>query len=128
MIQANDFFASQPVNNAEIFLLRAILHDWSNAKAIEILKRLREVSIPGKTRVVVMDAFIQYACAVDRKQLGREAGIAFEGVGERSEVPAGLLPNLGRAEAGKYLIDLVCGLPLQKPLDCDFSDKTAGCW
>ena len=127
MIQANDFFVSQPVNDADIFLLRGILHDWSNSKAIEILKRLREVSIPGKTRMVVMDGFIQYACAVDRRQLGREAGIAFEGLDKRSEVPAGLLSNLGRAEARGYLIDLVCGLPLEQFLDCDFSDKAAGC-
>jgi len=106
-IQAHDFFALQPVKDADIFLLRSILHNWSNSKAIEILKRLREVAFPGKTRVVVMDAVIQHACPVDREQIGRESGIAFEGPDGRSEVPAGLLSNLGRAEAKKYLLDML---------------------
>jgi len=121
-IQAHDFFALQPVKDADIFLLRSILHDWSNSKAIEILKRLREAAVPGKTRVVVMDAVIQHACPVDREQIGREAGIAFEGLDGRSEVPAGLLSNLGRAEAKKYFLDLMYGLPLRRFRDCDFSD------
>jgi len=121
-IQAHDFFTPQPVKDADIFLLRCILHDWSNSKAIEILKWLREAAIPGKTRVVVMDSIIQHTCAVDWKQIGREAGIAFEGLDGRSEVPAGLLSNLGRAEAKKYLIDLMYGLPLIRFRDCDFSD------
>jgi len=119
-IQAHDFFAPQPVKDADIFLLRCILHDWSNSKAIEILKRLREVAVPGKTRVVVMDSIIQHVCAVDRKQIGG-GDIAFEGF-DGSEVPAGLLSNLGRAEARKYLVDLLCGLPLRRSHNCVFSD------
>ena len=121
-IQAHDFFAPQPVNDADIFLLRGILHDWSSSKAIEILKRLREVAVPGKTRVVVIDAIIQHACAVDRKQIGREAGIAFEGF-DVSEVPAGLLPNLGRSDARKYLVDILWVPSLTIPR-LRFSDKT----
>jgi len=119
-IQAHDFFTPQPVNDADIFLLRYILHDWLDSKAIEILSRLREVAVPGKTRVVVLDGVIKYACAADQKQIYGAEDIEFEGSNEGSEVPAGLLPNLGRAEATNYLLDLVCGLSLQGYLDCDF--------
>lgn len=120
-IQAHDFFAPQPVNDVDIFLLRYILHDWSDPKAIEILRRLREVAIPGKTRVVVIDGVIQHACAVDQKHIYGAEGIAFEGSDERSEVPAGLLPNLGRGGARNYLLDLMCDLlTLQGFLECDF--------
>ena len=91
-----------------------------DSKAIEILRRLREVAVPGKTRVVVLDGVIKYACAADQKQICEAEDIAFEGSYKGSEVPAGLLPNLGRAEAGSYLLDLTCGFSLQGSLDCNF--------
>ena len=107
-IQAHDFFTPQPVNDADIFLLRYILHDWPNSKAIEILKRLRGAAVPGKTRVVVIDGVVQYACAVDQKQIRGAEDIAFEGSDKKTDAPAGLLPNLGRAGARNYLLDLTC--------------------
>ncbi|KAF9646504.1 O-methyltransferase [Thelephora ganbajun] len=108
-IQAHDFFASQPVHDADIFLLRYVLHNWSNSKAIEILKRLREAAVPRKTKVVVIDGIIKYACTVDRKQIHGAEDIVFEGSDDKNEVPAGLLSNLGRAEARNYCLDLTCG-------------------
>ena len=110
-IQARNFFTPQPVKDADIFLLRYILHSWSNPKAIEILKRLREAAVPGKTRVVVIDGVPRYACAVDPKQMPGTADIVFEGLDEKREVPVGLLSNLGKAEARNYLMDLGYGLP-----------------
>ena len=109
-IQAHNFFSPQPIKDADIFILRYVLHDWPNTKAIEILKRLREAAVVGKTRVVVVDGVIQYACAVDRKKIHGAEDIVFEGSGEKSEVPAGLLPNLGKAGARNYCLDLTCGL------------------
>ncbi|KAF9779280.1 O-methyltransferase [Thelephora terrestris] len=105
-IQAHDFFIPQPVKDADVFLLRYLLHDWSNAKAIEILERLREVAVIGKTKVIVVDGLIQYACAVDRKTIRGAEGIVFVGSDEKSGVPAGLLPNLGKAGARNYCLDL----------------------
>lgn len=110
-IQAHDFFTPQPGNDADVFLLRYVLHDWGNSKAIEIMKRLREVAVFGKTRVVVIDGIVQNACAVDWKQIHGAEDIEFEGWEKKSEVPVGLLPNLGRAEARNYFHDLMCGLP-----------------
>ena len=84
------------------------LHNWSDAKTIEILKRLREVSVPGKTRVVVIDRVVQYACATDQKKIRGAENIVFEGLDKKKEVPTGLLPNLGRAESMDYCLDLAC--------------------
>ena len=126
-IQAHDFLSPQPVNDADIFLLRYILHNWPNPKAIEILKRLREAAIPGKTKVLIIDGVVQYACATDQKQIRGADGIVFEGSDKKSKVPAGLLPNLGRAEGRNYYLDIACGLPPRRAPDRSFSDKTTGC-
>lgn len=128
-IQTHDFFSPQPVEDADIFLLRYILHNWSNEEAIEILERLRKVAVPGKTRIVVIDGIIQHACAVDRKKIHGAEGIVFEGSDEKCEVPAGLLPNLGRAVARNYCLDLVCVLtPSSSAWFQFFLTKTIGCW
>ena len=70
--------------------------------------------------MVVIDAVLQYACAVNRKEMPGTDDIVFEGVDEEQEVPAGLLSNLGRAGAGNYLADLTCGLPPRRCLDYNF--------
>lgn len=103
--QGHNFFSPQPAKDADVFILRYILHDWSNAKAIEILKQLRGAAIPGKTKVLVEDGVIKYACAVNPKEIPGAEGIEFEGADKR-EVPAGLLPNLGKAEAINYYLDM----------------------
>ena len=66
----------------------------------------------GKTKIVVIDGVIQYACTVSAR--GRVPGaenIEFGGADTKNEVPAGLLPNLGRAGARNYCLDLTCGFP-----------------
>ena len=68
------------------------------------------MAVPGKTRVIVLDGVIQCACATDQKQIYGAEDITFEGSYEGSEVPVGLLSNLGRAEARNYLLDFMCGL------------------
>ena len=122
-IQAYDFFTSQPVKDADIFLLKSVLHNWPNPQVIEILKRLREAAIPGKTRMILIGRVPQYACAVDPKQMPETADIVFEGLDEKREMPVGLLPNLGKAEARNYLVDLVYDLPRRRFFGCDFLTK-----
>ena len=38
--KAHNFFTEQPVKNADMYLLRSILHDWSDRYAIQILRNL----------------------------------------------------------------------------------------
>ena len=110
-IQTHDFFSPQPIKNADVFLLRSILRDWSNTKAVEILRQLREAAIPGKTKLVVIDAIVGYACAADQGKILGAENIVFEGSDKGGGVPVGLLPNFGRAGARNYYLDLTCALP-----------------
>lgn len=82
-------------------MLRYILRDWSNTKAIEILKRSREAAVSAKTKVVIIDEVVRYECALSKKIPGAE-GIVFEGSNKESEVTAGLLSNLGKAKARNF--------------------------
>ena len=70
--------------------------------------------------MVVIDGVLRHACAVDRKQTPGTDDIVFEGLDEKREVPAGLLSNLGKAEARNYLIDLTCALLRRRFFDCSF--------
>lgn len=50
----HDFFTSQPVKDADVYLLRMIIHDWADANAVKILKEITEVMKEG-SRIVIMD-------------------------------------------------------------------------
>jgi hypothetical protein len=42
-----DFFTEQPVKDADVYLFRQILHDWSDSKCVEILKSQIPALKPG---------------------------------------------------------------------------------
>lgn len=50
----HDFFQPQPHPGADVYLLRTILHDWPDADAIKILKRLVDAMAPS-SRLLIMD-------------------------------------------------------------------------
>lgn len=52
-----DFFESVP-GGGDVYLLKRILHDWSDADAIKILKNVR-AAMTAEARVVVVDAVIK---------------------------------------------------------------------
>lgn len=53
-IKAYDFFTPQPVRNADVYLLRTILHDWPDADAIKILQGIVAAMGPS-SRLLIMD-------------------------------------------------------------------------
>ena len=55
--QEHDFFKAQPVHGAEVYLLRMILHDWSDADAVAILRELVGAMSSG-SRLVIMDSVL----------------------------------------------------------------------
>ncbi|CRL28936.1 O-methyltransferase, COMT, eukaryota [Penicillium camemberti] len=55
--QPHDFFQDQPVHGADIYLLRHVLHDWSNKYARKILQALIPALKPG-AKVVLNDRSI----------------------------------------------------------------------
>ncbi|TPX18779.1 uncharacterized protein E0L32_011528 [Thyridium curvatum] len=57
--QAHDFFQPQPVNGADVYLLRMILHDWADAEATQILKNLLPaLAANASSRLLIMDTVL----------------------------------------------------------------------
>lgn len=97
-LQVHDFFAEQPVKNADVFLMRNILHDWPDKYCIAILQRLREAAAPS-TRLVIVDSLVAYACT--------EETVKDIPGAQRPICPEPLLPNEGYASAVSYYEDLM---------------------
>ncbi|MCJ1366857.1 hypothetical protein MMC16_005987 [Acarospora aff. strigata] len=55
--QGHDFFSPQPIKDADVYLLRMIIHDWPAAEASLILKHLVAAIKPG-ARIVIMDTVL----------------------------------------------------------------------
>jgi len=55
--QAHDFFSQQPVH-ANVYILRHILHDWSDANAVRILKMLLPV-LESTGRILLVETVLQ---------------------------------------------------------------------
>jgi hypothetical protein len=81
-----------------VFLLCKVIHDWADEDCITILKHLRAAAGP-KTQLIIVEQAISYVCDEPTAQEipGAELPIP----------PQPLLPNLGRAASGVYLVDLM---------------------
>lgn len=97
---ASDFFKEQPVTDAAVFFLRAILHDWPDDECIQILKVLRAAATPN-TRLLISGFVIHYACHDE----------AAKRIKDDFKPPAPLLPNGGHANIFDYLVDLQVRIP-----------------
>jgi len=99
--QAHDFFGPQPVRGASAYLLKSIIHDWSDPYATQILTRIREAASPD-SKLLVIDRILPYACRMDDKDVE-----ALDAIGiETEEVPEPLPPNLGAGNPTAYATDL----------------------
>jgi 6-hydroxytryprostatin B O-methyltransferase len=56
-LQEHDFFGPQPVIGADIYLLRMIIHDWPDEKAVQILQQLAKAMKP-ESRILIMDMVV----------------------------------------------------------------------
>jgi hypothetical protein len=80
-------------------MLRTVTHDWPSAYVIRLLTRLREAALVGKTKLLLVDQVVAYACD-DVSELRNIPGAT------PPSVPAPLLPNLGKANSMAYLGDM----------------------
>ncbi|RAO67445.1 uncharacterized protein BHQ10_003457 [Talaromyces amestolkiae] len=53
--QAHDITIPQPLQGANIYLLRMILHDWPDHEAVQILKHIVRAMDSAKSRLLIMD-------------------------------------------------------------------------
>jgi 6-hydroxytryprostatin B O-methyltransferase len=56
--QAHDFTQVQPVHGADVYLLRMILHDWSDDEALKIIKNIIAAFDKAKSRLIIMDTVL----------------------------------------------------------------------
>ncbi|KAI0666395.1 S-adenosyl-L-methionine-dependent methyltransferase [Trametes maxima] len=114
MFMGHDFFLPQPslilpgstaTTSPSVYVLRVITHDWPDAFVTKILLNLRLAAAPG-TRLLLADHILPLACVDEELD---------EGLGDdplpgaiRSLAPddSPLLPNLGKANANAYWLDL----------------------
>lgn len=56
--QGHNFMQPEPVRGAQIYLLRMILHDWSDTEAITIIRNLAAAMDPAVSRLLIMDTVL----------------------------------------------------------------------
>ena len=66
-LQGHDFFTPQPVQGADVYLLRMILHDWPDADAIEIVRQLI-AAMSEKSKLIIMDTVLPQAGSMPSAQ------------------------------------------------------------
>ncbi|GAA5947925.1 hypothetical protein JCM3765_007031 [Sporobolomyces pararoseus] len=52
-----DFFEEQPVRRADVYILRAIVHDWADHDAVRILERIAEAASSHSSLIVVEQSY-----------------------------------------------------------------------
>ncbi|KAH7890346.1 S-adenosyl-L-methionine-dependent methyltransferase, partial [Phlebopus sp. FC_14] len=107
VFQDHDFFQPQPPlspphlkSYAAIYLLRVVLHDWPDEFARRILVNLRRTSGP-ETKLLIADHVLPLVCWTLDSVLAH-----LEGAESALAMPP-LLPNLGKATANAYWMDLL---------------------
>ncbi|KAK7028529.1 putative S-adenosyl-L-methionine-dependent methyltransferase [Favolaschia claudopus] len=95
----HDFFGPQSVKNADIFLLRFIVHDWSDTYSHKILQHLRDAA-QTTTKLIVVEHLAPLACEED------PAFKHIPGAVPDSYPPKPLLPNLGIVNMAPYNVDI----------------------
>ncbi|KAA1478069.1 S-adenosyl-L-methionine-dependent methyltransferase [Dentipellis sp. KUC8613] len=95
--EVHDFFTPQTQRAASIFLLKLILHDWSDEYAAKILKHLREAATPA-TKLILVDTIISYTCRDPDADADLDRGIR--------AAPEPLLANFGAVSEMSYYGDM----------------------
>ncbi|GIZ43637.1 hypothetical protein CKM354_000685400 [Cercospora kikuchii] len=57
-LMPHNFFNPNPVQGAKVYFMHAIIHDWAENNAREILARVREAMKPGYSRLLLFDRVV----------------------------------------------------------------------
>ncbi|OAX34859.1 hypothetical protein K503DRAFT_803247 [Rhizopogon vinicolor AM-OR11-026] len=126
VFQDHDFFLPQPAlpsldfnPHPAVYILRVVLHDWPDARARHVLLNLRLASSP-ETRLIIAEHVLPLACidegvhsVKDEHQMAEGEKWTLDSVlahvegADSTLAPAPLLPNLGKASANPYWMDIM---------------------
>ncbi|THU78420.1 S-adenosyl-L-methionine-dependent methyltransferase [Dendrothele bispora CBS 962.96] len=98
--QGHSFLNKQPIKDADVFVVKQVLHNWPDVYNSTILKNLREVAKPD-TKLIIIDNVIPYAC-----RLPSDAVNNLEGDGDVDVAPEPVLPNYGPLSDHGYTLDV----------------------
>ncbi|KAJ6608071.1 S-adenosyl-L-methionine-dependent methyltransferase [Mycena sp. CBHHK59/15] len=98
-LEVHDFFTPQPQTNASVFLLKQIMHDWSDEYCVKILTQLWDAATPA-TVLLLLDSIMPLAC----HDPSGEGPHAIPGAVPK-EARAPLLANYGAANDMGYNAD-----------------------
>jgi len=101
--QAHNFLEPQPVKDAAAFLVRHVVHDWSDANVVIMLTHLRAAALPT-TKLVIIENIAATACAGESTH-PHVNSIPILGVPRKPASPP-LLANFGMAGLPLYYYDL----------------------
>ncbi|KAK3676965.1 hypothetical protein LTR78_003170 [Recurvomyces mirabilis] len=59
MIMGHDFFTDQPVKGARRYMMRQVLHDWSDEKCVEILRPIVAAMDPQSSRLLLVEEVLE---------------------------------------------------------------------
>ena len=55
----HDFFKEQPIHEARIYFIHAVLHNWPDQQALKILKNIKSAMKPGVSRLFINEAVMR---------------------------------------------------------------------
>ena len=64
-MESGDFFNNVP-KGGDMYLLKAVIHNWSDEKAVDILNNCRE-AMPPLARIVLIEALLDPKGSLDKK-------------------------------------------------------------
>ncbi|THU85060.1 S-adenosyl-L-methionine-dependent methyltransferase [Dendrothele bispora CBS 962.96] len=98
--QGYNFLNQQPIKDADVFVMKGILHNWPDSYNGIILRNLREAAM-SSTKLIIIDYVIPYAC-----QFSHETEDSFEEDVNVDAAPEPLLPNYGPLNDQVYTLDM----------------------
>ncbi|KAF3000452.1 hypothetical protein E8E14_007079 [Neopestalotiopsis sp. 37M] len=98
-LSAHDFFLPNPVQGADVYWLRYILHDWPDDKVGTILSHVAK-SMTASSRLLIADTIVTTTlrASIDGGRDGQETVMV--------AAPPPLLANYGRAASHAHIMDL----------------------
>ncbi|KAG1769394.1 S-adenosyl-L-methionine-dependent methyltransferase, partial [Suillus occidentalis] len=100
MLESGQVVFHDPNWHPAVYILRVVLHDWPDVRARHVLLNLRLASGP-ETRLIIADHVLPLACWTLDSVLAHLEGA------HGTLAPAPLLPNLGKASATPFSMDIV---------------------
>ncbi|KAF9484536.1 S-adenosyl-L-methionine-dependent methyltransferase [Pholiota conissans] len=89
------FLEEIPVKNCDIYYIRNVLHNWSDEKALQILRTVRE-AMGSHSRLLLHEHVLRHACRTESTEM---IGL--------DDAPEPLLPNYGEGQMNVYQLNMV---------------------